>query len=43
MSCARVDQADVLAVTREKNGLEPMDQIKYAVLEANGNLSIIPR
>lgn len=43
MNRARVDEADVLAAAREKHGLERMDQIKYAVLEASGSLSIIPR
>lgn len=43
MSRARIDEADVLTAAREKHGLERMDQIKYAVLEASGHLSIIPR
>lgn len=43
MSRARIDEADVLTAAREKHGLERMDQIKYAVLETSGHLSIIPR
>lgn len=43
MSRARIDEADVLTAAREKHGLERMDQIKYAVLETSGSLSIIPR
>ena len=27
---------------REKHGLERMEQIKYAILETNGMISIIP-
>jgi uncharacterized membrane protein YcaP (DUF421 family) len=43
MSRARIDEQDVLAAARESQGLERMDQIKYAVLEASGSISIIPR
>ena len=40
---ARVDENDVLSAARELQGLERMDQIKYAVLEISGGISIIPR
>jgi len=43
MSRARIDETDVLAAAREAHGLERMDQIKYAVLETSGGISIIPR
>ena len=43
MTRARVDEKDVLAAARETQGLERMDQIKYAVLETSGGISIIPR
>lgn len=39
---ARVDESDILAAARERQGLERMEQIKYAVLERNGGISIIP-
>mgnify|MGYP003394272631 FL=1 len=39
----RVDEGDVLSAARRLQGLERMDQIKYAVLEANGHISIIPK
>ena len=39
----QVDEADVLNAARELQGLERMDQIKYAVLENNGVISIIPK
>lgn len=38
----RVDEEEVLAAARNKQGLERLDQIKYAVLERNGEISIIP-
>lgn len=43
MHRARVDERDVLTAAREAQGLERMDQIKYAVLETSGGISIIPR
>lgn len=42
MAKARVDEHDVLTAARETQGLERLEQIKYAVLEANGGISIIP-
>ena len=38
-----VDVSDVLRAARSTQGLERLDQIKYAVLERNGDISIIPR
>ncbi|MGE3513116.1 MAG: DUF421 domain-containing protein [Vicinamibacterales bacterium] len=43
MRRSRVDESDVLAAARERQGLERMEQIKYAVLERSGGISIIPR
>jgi uncharacterized membrane protein YcaP (DUF421 family) len=43
MDKARVDESDVLTAARELQGLERMDQIKYAVLERSGGISIIPK
>jgi uncharacterized membrane protein YcaP (DUF421 family) len=37
-----VDLDDVLTAARRSQGLERIEQIKYAVLERNGDLSIIP-
>ncbi|HEY7317119.1 MAG TPA: YetF domain-containing protein [Candidatus Binatia bacterium] len=42
MNKARVDEKDILAAARERQGLESMEQIKYAVLERSGGISIIP-
>ena len=39
----RVDENDVLEAARVEQGLERMDQIKFAVLERGGKISIIPR
>lgn len=38
----RVDLNDVLAAAREHHGLERLSQIRYAVLERNGDISIVP-
>jgi uncharacterized membrane protein YcaP (DUF421 family) len=40
---ARVDEEDILASARQLQGLERMEQIKYAVLERSGGISIIPK
>jgi uncharacterized membrane protein YcaP (DUF421 family) len=42
MKKARVDESDVLSFARRLHGLERMEQIKYAVLERSGDISIIP-
>jgi uncharacterized membrane protein YcaP (DUF421 family) len=43
MRAARIDEADVLEAARMLHGLERLDQIKYAVLEVNGHISIVPK
>lgn len=40
---ARVSIDDILVAAREQQGLARLDQIKFAVLEADGGISIIPR
>ena len=42
MDKERIDEDDVLNAARERFGLERLDQIKYAVLERSGGISIIP-
>ena len=37
-----VDASDVLTAARELQGLERLDQIKFAVLERSGGISIVP-
>jgi uncharacterized membrane protein YcaP (DUF421 family) len=39
---ARINESDVLSAARRLQGLERMEQIKYAVLERSGEISIIP-
>lgn len=39
----RVDEGDILASARERHGLERLDQVKHAIVEANGGISVIPK
>ena len=43
MDKVRVDEDDVLDAARQIHGLERMDQIRHAILERDGQISIIPR
>lgn len=43
MSKARVDEKDVIEAARRLQGLERLDQIRFAVLEVNGGISVIPK
>ncbi len=38
----RVDEQNILAEARRSHGLERLSQIKYAVLERGGGISIVP-
>lgn len=38
----RVDEADILEAARLSHGIERLEQIKFAVLERSGTISIIP-
>jgi uncharacterized membrane protein YcaP (DUF421 family) len=38
----RVSEEDILTAARETQGLTDLKQIRYAVLESNGKISIIP-
>lgn len=40
---ARVSIEDIMSAAREAHGLERSDQVKHAVLETNGEISVIPR
>src|SRR6187402_3443381 len=42
MKKARVDEEDILSAARMNHGLERLDQIKYAILERDGEISIVP-
>jgi uncharacterized membrane protein YcaP (DUF421 family) len=43
MQRSRISEEDVLTAARERQGLARMDQIRYAVLERSGGISIIPK
>lgn len=43
LKAARIRVEDILESAREKHGLERLDQIKFAIIEKNGKISIIPR
>lgn len=43
MQRARVDKEEVLEAARERQGLRSMDEVEYAVLEAGGKITIIPK
>ena len=39
---ARVTEGEILEAARKLQGLERLDQIKFAILEANGTFTIVP-
>ena len=39
----RVDPEDVLEAARVRFGIEALSQVKYAILERNGAISIVPK
>jgi uncharacterized membrane protein YcaP (DUF421 family) len=43
MKHARIDDDEIMMAARELQGLERIEQIKYAVLERSGRISIIPK
>ena len=43
MDRERISDDDILSSARETQGLEKMDQIKWAVLETSGTISVVPR
>jgi uncharacterized membrane protein YcaP (DUF421 family) len=42
MERERVDEEDVLESARELHGIGRMEEIRYAVLERNGKITVIP-
>ena len=42
MRAMRIDIPDILAAARATRGLERMDQIRIAVVENNGEISVVP-
>lgn len=43
MSQERVSVEDILEAARKSQGLESLDQVRYAILEKDGSISIIPK
>jgi uncharacterized membrane protein YcaP (DUF421 family) len=43
MEKSRVDEKEILSAARLTQGLASMDQIQYAILERNGDISIIAK
>lgn len=43
MKKARIDEGDILAAARESQGIDSLGQIRMAVLERSGVISIIPK
>lgn len=43
MDKSRVDEEDIMSAAREAHGLERLEQVKYAVLERSGRISIVPK
>ncbi|WP_242928333.1 DUF421 domain-containing protein [Pontibacter vulgaris] len=43
MKKSRVNESDIMESARELQGLENLDQIKYAILEKDGKITIIPK
>ncbi|MGE6319379.1 DUF421 domain-containing protein [Pseudomonas oryzihabitans] len=39
---ARITEEDILEAARQSQGLERLEQIRFAVLEKNGQISVIP-
>ena len=43
MEKERVDENDILEAARASEGLERLDQIKFAILERTGHITIVPK
>lgn len=43
MKRARLDEHDILEAARILQGLERVEQVKHAILEVNGEISIVPQ
>ncbi len=39
----RIGEEDIMEAARKLHGLERLDQVKYAILEKDGSISIIPK
>jgi uncharacterized membrane protein YcaP (DUF421 family) len=43
MKKARVKESDILQSARMQEGIEKLDDIKYAILERSGGISVVPQ
>jgi uncharacterized membrane protein YcaP (DUF421 family) len=43
MKKSKVSEDDIMESARERFGLEKMEDIKYAILEKNGQITIVPK
>ena len=43
LSKERIDEGEILSAAREQQGLERLDQIKYAVVEQSGHITVVPK
>jgi uncharacterized membrane protein YcaP (DUF421 family) len=43
MDKERISEDEIMEAAREYHGLEAISQVKYAILERNGHITIIPR
>lgn len=43
MAKEHVSEDDILTSARTRHGLENLDQVKYAVMETSGGISIVPK
>lgn len=43
MDKLRVDEGDIMESAREHQALENIGEIKYAIVERNGNITVIPK
>lgn len=42
LKAARIKTEDILEAAREKQGIDRIDQIKFAIIEKNGAISVVP-
>jgi uncharacterized membrane protein YcaP (DUF421 family) len=43
MKKERVDEADILEAAREQEGIERLEEVKYAILERGGHITVVPK
>lgn len=43
MKAERVDEEDILAAARASQGISRMDEIDYAAVEQDGNITVVPK